>query len=83
MSQVLFTDSLAILRNLCEVAGARALTHTKVRNMRVAGMDPTLALSVALLTIRPWAFGTTLTVLAISSFMMQIGVQGAFGVVCW
>jgi len=40
-----------------------------------------LALMIALLAIWPWAFGTTLTTLAIGSYLMQVGVQGAFGVI--
>jgi len=40
-----------------------------------------LALVVALLSIPAWAFGTTLTVLVIGSYLMQTGVQGAFGVI--
>ena len=40
-----------------------------------------LALAIALLLIPAWAFGTTLVVLVVGSFMMQVGVQGAFGVI--
>ena len=40
-----------------------------------------LALVVALLSIPAWAFGTSLTVLVIGSYLMQTGVQGAFGVI--
>jgi len=40
-----------------------------------------LALLVALLAIPPWAFGTSLGVLAAGSYLMQTGVQGAFGVI--
>ena len=40
-----------------------------------------LSLVIALLSIPAWAFGTTLGVLVTGSFLMQIGVQGAFGVI--
>jgi SHS family lactate transporter-like MFS transporter len=36
---------------------------------------------LALLSIPPWAFGTSLGVLAAGSYLMQTGVQGAFGVI--
>jgi SHS family lactate transporter-like MFS transporter len=39
-----------------------------------------LALAIALLSIAPWAFGTSLGVLVVGSYLMQTGVQGAFGV---
>jgi SHS family lactate transporter-like MFS transporter len=39
-----------------------------------------MALVIALLSIPAWAFGTTLGVLVVGSYMMQTGVQGAFGV---
>lgn len=40
-----------------------------------------LALVLSLLSIPAWAFGTTLGVLITGSFLMQAGVQGAFGVI--
>ena len=39
------------------------------------------ALCLSLLVIPLWAFGTSLAVLAIGSFLMQAGVQGAWGVI--
>ena len=39
------------------------------------------ALVIALLSIPAWAFGTSLGVLVIGSYLMQTGVQGAFGVI--
>jgi MFS transporter, SHS family, lactate transporter len=39
------------------------------------------ALAVALVVIPPWAFGTTLAVLAGGAFLMQMGVQGAWGII--
>jgi SHS family lactate transporter-like MFS transporter len=40
-----------------------------------------LALVVSLLSIPAWAFGTSLLALALGSYLMQTGVQGAFGVI--
>lgn len=39
------------------------------------------ALAVALVVIPAWAFGGTLTVLAIGAFVLQMGVQGAWGII--
>ncbi len=39
------------------------------------------ALVVALAIMPAWAFGTTLAVLAIGAFVMQMGVQGAWGII--
>ena len=40
-----------------------------------------LALVISLLSIPAWAFGTSLSVLVVGSYLMQTGVQGAFGVI--
>jgi SHS family lactate transporter-like MFS transporter len=40
-----------------------------------------LALLISLLSIPAWAFGTSLAVLVVGSYLMQTGVQGAFGVI--
>jgi MFS transporter, SHS family, lactate transporter len=40
-----------------------------------------LALSVSLLSIPAWAFGSSLLALVLGSYFMQTGVQGAFGVI--
>ena len=40
-----------------------------------------LALVISLLSIPAWAFGTSLGVLVVGSYLMQTGVQGAFGVI--
>jgi MFS transporter, SHS family, lactate transporter len=36
---------------------------------------------ISLLSIPAWAFGTSLGVLVVGSYLMQTGVQGAFGVI--
>jgi SHS family lactate transporter-like MFS transporter len=40
-----------------------------------------LALVISLASIPAWAFGTSLGVLVVGSYLMQTGVQGAFGVI--
>lgn len=40
-----------------------------------------LALVIALASIPAWAFGKSLSVLVVGSYLMQTGVQGAFGVI--
>ena len=40
-----------------------------------------MALGLTLLVIPPWAFGGTLAMLAIGAFLMQMGVQGAWGII--
>ena len=40
-----------------------------------------LALAVSLAVIPAWAFGSTLLVLATGAFLMQMGVQGAWGII--
>ncbi len=39
------------------------------------------ALAVSLAVMPAWAFGGTLTVLAMGAFVMQMGVQGAWGII--
>ena len=39
------------------------------------------ALAVALAIMPLWAFGSTLTILALAAFVMQMGVQGAWGII--
>jgi len=40
-----------------------------------------LAMSISLLSIPVWAFGASFLALAAGAFIMQFGVQGAFGVI--
>ena len=39
------------------------------------------ALALSLLVIPAWAFGSTLMILALGAFVMQMGVQGAWGII--
>ena len=40
-----------------------------------------LAATLALCVIPLWAFGKTLTLLAVGAFLIQVGVQGAWGII--
>jgi SHS family lactate transporter-like MFS transporter len=70
---------IPILYNLGAIAGALLFGHLSQKIGRRRAI--LLALVIALLTIPPWAFGTSAVVLAVGSFLMQSGVQGAFGVI--
>ena len=72
-------SNIAILYNLCAIAGALVFGHFSER----MGRRHTLiaALGVSLLALYPWAFGTATQVLVIGACLMQTGVQGAFGII--
>jgi SHS family lactate transporter-like MFS transporter len=73
------TYAIPILYNVGAIAGALFFGQLSQRIGRRNGVM--LALAVALLAIPAWAFGTSLAVLAVGSYLMQTGVQGAFGVI--
>lgn len=70
---------LPIVYNIGAVLGALFFGHIsgKVGRRRAILM----ALLLCLISIPGWAFGGTLAVLMVGSFIMQTGVQGAFGVI--
>ncbi|MGH9512286.1 MAG: MFS transporter [Terriglobales bacterium] len=70
---------MAILYNLGAVLGAVIFGHLSERLGRRYSMVLALLLSVIL--IPAWAFGGSLIVLAIASFIMQVGVQGTWGII--
>ncbi len=70
---------LAILYNIGAVVGGVTIGLLSERVGRRWGI--LLALALALLMVPLWAFGRSLALLAICSFLMQVGVQGAWGVV--
>jgi SHS family lactate transporter-like MFS transporter len=72
-------SNLAVLYNVGAIIGAMIVGHYSDRLGRRVSI--LLALVICLLSIPLWAFGTTITMLAIGSFVMQFGVQGAFGVI--
>ena len=61
------------------IAGALVIAHYSDRLGRRYAVI--LALIISALSIPLWAFGSTIVMLALGSFMMQFGVQGAFGVI--
>jgi SHS family lactate transporter-like MFS transporter len=70
---------IAIFYNLGAVLGAIVfgqISETAGRRRSMIG-----ALALSLIVIPAWAFGRSLPVLAMGAFLMQVGVQGAWGVV--
>jgi SHS family lactate transporter-like MFS transporter len=72
-------SNLAILYNIGAIVGALVIGHYSDRLGRRYAII--LALTISALSIPLWAFGSTIVMLAVGSFMMQFGVQGAFGVI--
>ena len=70
---------MAILYNIGAIVGAIVFGQFSEKLGRRVTMIA--AMSLALLVIPFWAFGTSVAVLAIGSFLMQAGVQGAWGVI--
>jgi SHS family lactate transporter-like MFS transporter len=70
---------IPIVYDIGAIAGALFFGHLSQRMGRRNAIM--LALVLSLLSIPAWAFGTTLGVLVTGSFLMQAGVQGAFGVI--
>jgi len=70
---------IPIIYNIGAIVGALFFGHlSQGMGRRKAIM---MALVVSLISIPAWAFGASLGVLVIGSFVMQAGVQGAFGVI--
>jgi SHS family lactate transporter-like MFS transporter len=78
LSTIAVSD-LTILYNIGAILGCLAIGHLSERFGRRNSIM--LALALASLSIPAWAFGSSLAVLALGSFVMQFGVQGVFGVV--
>jgi SHS family lactate transporter-like MFS transporter len=70
---------MAILYNVGAVLGAIAFGHLSETLGRRKSMM--LALLLSLAVIPAWAFAGSLTVLALGAFLMQTGVQGAWGII--
>lgn len=71
-------SNLAILYNIGAIAGSLWFGHLSERIGRRNGI--LLALVVCAVALAPWAFGTSMLMLAVGSFVLQFGVQGAFGI---
>jgi MFS transporter, SHS family, lactate transporter len=72
-------SDLAVLYNLGAVLGAIVFGHLSQSFGRRRSMIAALALS--LLVIPMWSFGGSVGVLALGAFLMQVGVQGAWGII--
>jgi MFS transporter, SHS family, lactate transporter len=72
-------SDLAVLYNLGAVLGAIVFGHLSERLGRRRSMI--LALALSLLVIPLWSFGGSIAVLALGAFLMQVGVQGAWGII--
>jgi MFS transporter, SHS family, lactate transporter len=70
---------IAILYNIGAVIGTLIFGHLSETFGRRRSMIFALLLSLA--TIPAWAFGGTLLTIAVAAFIMQAGVQGAWGVI--
>lgn len=71
--------NIAIIYNIGAVVGAILFGHFSQVAGRRKGMIAALGLSLVMIPL--WAFGGSLTVLVIGAFLMQAGVQGAWGVI--
>jgi SHS family lactate transporter-like MFS transporter len=70
---------MAILYNIGAIVGAIVFGMFSEKAGRRRSMIAALVLSLAMIPF--WAFGGSLIVLAIGAFLMQAGVQGAWGIV--
>jgi SHS family lactate transporter-like MFS transporter len=70
---------IPIIYNIGAIVGALFFGHLSQKIGRRKSII--FALAIALLAIPAWAFGSTLAVLVAGSYLMQTGVQGAFGVI--
>src|SRR6202165_3408092 len=71
--------NVAIIYNCGAVLGAIIFGHLSQVAGRRKGMMA--ALGLVLLVIPLWAFGQTLPLIILSAFLLQMGVQGAWGVI--
>jgi SHS family lactate transporter-like MFS transporter len=72
-------SNLTVLYNIGAICGCLVVGHFSEKFGRRYSIM--LALTISLISIPAWAFGSSLLVLALGSFMMQFGVQGVFGVI--
>jgi MFS transporter, SHS family, lactate transporter len=71
--------NIAMIYNVGAVVGAILFGLWSERLGRRKAIVAALMLSLAI--IYPWSFGTGFVVLTISAFVMQMGVQGAWGII--
>ena len=70
---------LAMLYNVGAILGGISFGYFSERIGRRYGM--LLAIALALAVIPLWAFSARLALLAVGAFLMQVGVQGAWGII--
>src|SRR3989442_11981042 len=70
--------NILIIANIGAVVGAIVFGHLSQVAGRRKGMIAALGLSLLLIPL--WAFGEGLAVIIVAAFLMQAGVQGAWGV---
>src|SRR5437588_10929179 len=70
---------VAILYNVGAIIGAILFGQFSEHRGRRLAIGAALVLSLAVIPL--WAFGASLLVLAIGAFLMQVGVQGAWGII--
>jgi len=71
--------NVLIIANLGALVGAVLFGHLSQVAGRRKGMAAALGLSLLLIPL--WAFGGGLAAILVASFLMQVGVQGAWGVI--
>jgi MFS transporter, SHS family, lactate transporter len=71
--------NIAIMYNIAAVIGAIIFGHLSQMAGRRKGMLAALGLSLVMIPL--WAFGWSIPVLVIGACLMQMGVQGAWGVI--
>jgi len=71
--------NIAIIYNIGAVLGAIVFGHLSQVAGRRKGMIA--ALSLSLLVIPSWAFGGSVFLVVVAAFLLQAGVQGAWGVI--
>jgi MFS transporter, SHS family, lactate transporter len=70
---------VAMIYNVGAVLGTILLGYSSERLGRRRGMM--VALVLCTLVIPAWAFGTSLVMLTVAAFLLQLGVQGTWGVI--
>ena len=70
---------VAMLYNVGAIIGGICFGHLSERWGRRRSMIAALVVSLAVIPL--WAFGSTLVALALGAFAMQVGVQGAWGII--
>jgi MFS transporter, SHS family, lactate transporter len=71
--------NIAVIYNIGAICGAVIFGHFSQTLGRRKSMIAALGLSLAVIPL--WAFGGSLTILTAGAFLMQAGVQGAWGVI--